>query len=104
MAIYDQKCKLSKRTNRQISLALYLLPTVVYVKDSMQLSRREDETRGATKRCLESLYLLIVSLQTTKSCFVEKSLFQDEFLTQLMEQFLKRFLELVNPSPLPSRP
>jgi hypothetical protein len=23
MAIYDQKCKLSKRTNRQISLALY---------------------------------------------------------------------------------
>jgi hypothetical protein len=25
MAIYDQKCKLSKRTNRQISLALFQL-------------------------------------------------------------------------------
>jgi hypothetical protein len=32
MAIYDQKCKLSKRTNRQISLALLLHHSQMYLK------------------------------------------------------------------------
>jgi hypothetical protein len=31
MAIYDQKCKLSKRTNRQISLALLVAQQILYI-------------------------------------------------------------------------
>jgi hypothetical protein len=43
MAIYDQKCKLSKRTNRQISLALYISGEINH---KIKLRLATDRTRN----------------------------------------------------------
>jgi hypothetical protein len=86
MAIYDQKCKLSNRTNRQISLALLL-------------HQNRTTERKAASAADQAPWLRSYQEYRTKSGGKKGKDFLIAALLNFAEYFIKNLVKLVNLSP-----